>query len=364
MRLWHFQEPLDGGCLQYREQQPLDALRARGHEIHTSVDLDACRGDAWDGFLFSRVYWGEYPLFVAEVKECEKPIIYDCDDAWDQIPGWYPPFLECQAQLPAAYFFLHQADLVTTTTDRLAAHLRGLGARRVAVLPNCVDSRLLPWQQPTVKDVPRVGFVGTVGHMESIVPLLVAAGNLRRRGVVFDLVLMGLGLQQGDTLDTLVARGRTDLDRRHRDWPRVLGQFEMALRSVPGRVEWHASLHTAAYWQAYRGLDLDIGCMPLSDTIFDSCRSFSKFTEYAALGALTLCSPGIFDGSPVVYVQPNTAEGWADRLEWWIAHDAERRRIAAVQQAFVRDNRQHATWAPIRERAYRTVVAERVMVDA
>lgn len=359
MKLWHFQQPVSGGCYQYRDQQPMDALRARGHEVKTSVDLDACHPDEWEGFLFSRVCWGEYPLFVAEIKECGKPIIYDVDDAWDQLAGWYPEWLDCQSQLPSYYYFLHEATLVTTTTDRLAAHLRGLGAKRVVVLPNCCHPTL-GWQMPSEKVVPRVGFIGAVGHLDDVCVLLDAAVQAREQ-VAFELVVMGLGLQPGDTFDDFMYRSASDMPHRHRDWLPVIDRFANAMHRAiqsPLAATWLSTAPTAEYWATIRGLDLDIGCLPLTDTRFNRCKSFSKFYEYAALGSLTLASPLLGTGEPVVTVYPNTVDEWAARLVWWVQETNLRRTLAASQQAWVQGARDHRTWAAIRERSYRLVVHE------
>ena len=115
---------------------------------------------------------------------------------------------------------------------------------------------------------------------------------------------------------------------------------------------------TAEYWATIRGLDLDIGCLPLTDTRFNRCKSFSKFYEYAALGSLTLASPLLGTGEPVVTVYPNTVDEWAARLVWWVQETNLRRTLAASQQAWVQGARDHRTWAAIRERSYRLVVHE------
>lgn len=365
MKLWHFQEPnLTGGCVVYRDRAPLDALRRRGHEVVTSVDLDQCKADDWDGFLFSRGMWGEYPLFCAEIKEAGKPILYDVDDPWDLVPSWYPEYLGCVEQLPAYYHFLHEATLVTTTTDRLAAHLRGLGARRVIVLPNCV-SPYLPWQTPMHKKRPVVGFVGSVGHLVDVVALLDGITLAWNRGAQFDVVLMGLGLQAGDSLDMFFRRSVEHLDRRPRTWLSAMDPFANAVHRVmhhaTGLAKWMPTVVTHDYWDVFASLDLDVACIPLADTVFNRCKSFSKFYEYATLGALTLASPVLHSGEPAEFVGlSNDAAAWADALAHWVSplRADERQRLAKSQAAWVRGARDGQTWARIRERAYRLVVQD------
>ncbi len=358
MRLWYYTDPHPSGCFHYRDALPALGLTARGHVVHPSTDLSSCVVGDWDGFLFSRGYpdTPDLPLFLAEIRDAGLPILYDVDDAMDLVAPWQPEYLAIQRLLPTYYYLLHTATLVTTTTDRLAAHLRSLGAHRVTVLPNTMTPA---WQlkRPALHDGPvRVGFVGSVSHIEDVCLWLEALALLDPAR--FTPVLMGVGLQADQSVPDYFHTCRVGLARRHRDWPAVVDRFEHALAALGDRLDWHPVVPIPAYFAAVAALRLDIGCSPLADSPFNRCKSHVKAIEYMTRGTLALASPIINTGDPVVSVEWNTPEGWAECLTHYLTHPDDRLGLATTQQAWTIENREPAIWAAIRERTYRLVVTD------
>lgn len=362
MKLWHYADYDPGGCFHYREAVPLLMLAQRGHTIHTSTDLWHCRPAQWDGFLFARGYdladprHADLPLLLAEIRDAGVPILYDVDDATDLVPPWQAEYLAIQCSLPSYYYLLHTATLVTTTTDRLAAHLRFLGASRVVVLPNTMTPA---WKlrRPALHDGPvRVGVVGSVSHMEDVTLWLEALALLDRS--TCQPVLMGIGRQADQDIPAYFLACRTAPDRRHRDWLPVVDRFARAYAALGDWVEWHPVAPMPAYWAAVASLRLDIGCSPLVDSPFTRCKSHVKAIEYMTRGTLAVASPFLHTGDPVVRVEPNTPEGWAECLTHYLTHPEDRLGLAVTQQEWTRANRDPAIWAAIRERTYRLVCPE------
>ena len=87
------------------------------------------------------LYRAHYPQAVKVVEWCKKNgirIVFDTDDALDLVPPENLNYKAVQSRLPLYEFLLRSADVVTTTTDTLASHLRKWNPN-VTVIPNSVD---------------------------------------------------------------------------------------------------------------------------------------------------------------------------------------------------------------------------------
>jgi glycosyltransferase involved in cell wall biosynthesis len=154
-----------------------------------------------------------------------------------------------------------EADLVTVTTRRLADRYGKHG--RVMILPNRVPAGALELrQQPTGVRVLRFGWSGYVGtHPADL-------------GVVGNAVSRVLTETPADAL--IIGDGSGILTA----W---------GLREQAGRVTATGSLPLDAY---YAGLSrLDVGMVPLEESVFNRCKSGLKAAEFAAVGVPVVVTP-------------------------------------------------------------------------
>jgi glycosyltransferase involved in cell wall biosynthesis len=115
-------------------------------------------------------------------------------------------------------FAAERADAVVVLSQALAQHVQawGIAARKIAVVPNGVDSaRFAPRQRPAAlrrilegeQNRLLVGYVGTLTPYEGIDSLIEAAALLERQGIGVTLALVGGG-EERSRLAALAARRR------------------------------------------------------------------------------------------------------------------------------------------------------------
>lgn len=147
-----------------------------------------------------------------------------------------------------------EADLVTVTTDRLATRYGKHG--RVVVLPNRVPTNATKLRRTEPHDGPvRFGWSGFVGTHPADLHVV---GNAVSR------------LLHDTTADTLIVG----------DGQGILKAW--GLKDQALRVNATGALPLEAYFD---GLSrLDVGVVPLEDSLFNRCKSGLKATEFAAVG--------------------------------------------------------------------------------
>jgi glycosyltransferase involved in cell wall biosynthesis len=284
------------------------------------------------------------------LKGAGKKVVFDNDDTYVPASGvpmgkfFGPREAEMLAKWNAKiYEALREADLVTCTTETLAAEYRQVHPN-VVVLPNCVDPE--DWPEP--EDKPdrerlRLGIVGSVastGDWEVVKPFLERVGS--------EAQLVVLGLQRRDRLEGVL----TGLYLEMHDFFESVG------------AEMHQPVTNADYPHKLLSLDLDAALIPRTDNYFNRCKSNVKFLEMSMLEIPVIAS-GFSDGrSP--YQGPDepymevclTLDDWVKAYEN-LKDVGTRRKMGKAARRYVTKNYNIADKAQLWENEYSRLLASR-----
>lgn len=362
MKLFVFSDGVRHGCYVYREEIPLEALERRGHTITGGLarpdQLDLSDIDA---FIFPRLAAQDYPLVVDEIQRNGKPLIYEMDDAADLFERYHTSYFQVTNLLPSYYFFLREADLVTTTTPHLADHFRSLGAQRVEVLPNCPNlSTWTPDGPKPIRSGPvRIGYTGWTAHLLDAAYWLEIMAALRQHRQDFTPVLFGLSTT-ATTGPEWMEKCREAVNQNplpNFEFGQSLLAFHRAWVPLKECLEWHSMVPVDDYATRLADLHLDIGCATLLDTPFNRCKSGIKAYDYAGAGAVTVASDVLpYNQEPCSIPVPNTLDAWVRMLSLLLDSQTHRSLRLADQRAWIREHRDPDVWAVRREQVYQSLL--------
>lgn len=206
-----------------------------------------------------------------------------------------------------------EADLITTTTENLAAVFRQINPN-VSVLPNCIDLSKFE-RLPLPKKEIRVMWTGSASHYEELLAMREVFSAMLARFPQIKLVIVGYmapGMKQ-----TLPA----------------------------DRVEFHPFDEFPAYPYKLATLNADIALIPLRDTPFNRCKSPLKFLEMSALRIPSIVSyttpykelieMNEGDHGMGFFVEGFAPETWVEALGTLIESPDTREAMAQKARAFV-----------------------------
>lgn len=361
MKLFVFSDGVRHGCYVYREEVPLEALERRGHTVEGGLVTkpldDGSLADV-DLFIMPRFLFGDYPLVVDEIQRNGRALVYEIDDAADLFERYHTSYFQVRNSLPSYYYMIQQADLVTTTTEHLAQHLRSLGARRVEVLPNCPPPAV-PWVDPPHNAKVRIGYTGWTAHMLDAAFWLDCMAVLREMRQDFTPVLFGIANTSDTDGEMFFDRCKQAIEHNpvpNEDFKGALKVFRKAWLPLKDVLEWRHMVPVDDYWTTLADLKLDIGCAPLLDTPFNRCKSAVKFYDYAVSGAVTIASDVLpYSAEPMIHV-PHSLSAWVKMLSILIDHRQYRLRLLQEQRAWIKQHRNPDDWAVTREAIYQSLL--------
>lgn len=257
------------GCCWYRITVPLTELaRHEGYEVtfrsagnergNTPVTLKDMQGyDVVIGQRFNH-YKG-----MGTWRKARGPfsrLVYEIDDdVFSVTPvNWQAYHVYSQPEIREAV--MHQAqvaDLITVTTDHLAAVMREHTSNEsVAVLPNCIPAWVLETERPR-RERPSIGWQGGASHGSDVGLLIGPVRRFLKRFPGWDFRVGGT-----DFRETFAREGSPRSRLIFSKWVPVFEDPE----------------------GFYKAADFDIGLAPLACTPFDLSKSNVKVLEYAARG--------------------------------------------------------------------------------
>jgi glycosyltransferase involved in cell wall biosynthesis len=239
---------------------------------------------------------------------------------------------------------MSSADVVTTTTETLASHLRNWNPN-VTVIPNSVDPE--EWTPlPRTTGEPRIGWTGSPTHFADLAVALDAVREVQKK-IPFTFVLQGICKET--SLDELFAVLRITGGPALFETPlgRSIKHFMAKLSGI--RYEFHPNVPIEQHPQKVCDLRLDVGIAPLLDDPFNRNKSCIKYYEYAMSGAITLASHVLPYSTEVPITAKNNRDAWKRRLEEVL--QADRAKLCREQRDWVLTHRNIETNVELWEQA-------------
>ncbi len=330
------------GCFKWRAAIPAKYLRRRGH--HVQIFDQANEHQAPDVMVFYRAHYPEAVNLLAWCKKNSIRTVFDTDDALDLVPPENLNYRDVQARLDLYRHVLSAADVVTTTTETLAAHLRQSNPN-VVTIPNSVDPE--EWTvHPRRGDI-RVGWTGSPTHFADLAVALDAVRELQKARD-FTLVLQGICAEPtlDELYEVLLARHGRKFFETHVG--RAIKHFMAKLAGV--RYEFSPNVPVERHASTVCGLTLDIGIAPLLENPFNRHKSCIKFYEYAMSGAITVASRVLPYLTEVPTLAKNNRGAWKEALERLL--DADRAEIWKREREWVLAHRNIETNVELWERVF------------
>ena len=332
----------ESGCYKWRAAIPAKYLRRRGHTVQIFGQPECASKP--DVLVFFRGYVVDAQPLYEWCRRLGIRVVFDTDDALDLVPPENANYHAVREGGGSYDFLLRRADLVTTTTEELAGHLRQHNPN-VVVLPNSVDPE--EWHVPPRREQLRVGWSGSCTHFMDLAMVLDAVRELHRHRD-FRFVLQGIcnhaSIQEFYDVN-LAAHGRRLLES---GFGRAFQHFLKKLRGMS--YEFHPSVEVGAHARQVSGLALDIGIAPLLEGPFNRHKSCIKYYEYAMSGAVTLASRTLPYLQEAPLLVKNNQRAWREKLEWLL--DADRQRLWREQREWVLEHRNMQRNVRLWEQAY------------
>ena len=336
-----FFEHNPAGTYWYRIKRPRELLQRNGIEtrlIRINQDVD----DDIDVF---QVY-GAHPFSMERpikwMKENNRKIIYDLDDAMHLIDESNPFYHDVKKSLGSVDEKLHYADEMTCSTPEMEKYLRTMTDKPITILPNTFTASEWTFPRPQREGL-RIGFAGSPTHIGDLLLVLPAIRNLQKK-YKFTFILFGFGIQK-DYKDWFNHQRYISQGEGLKD----LIEFDKILSDID--FEYVPFIDYNSYPATLTNISLDIGLCPLKDTPFNRCRSACKAMEYTLSGALALASklpPYEGDNSSILVGGGN----WEDALEALIKHPEVIKGLHEGFYAWIKANREDISVLPIIKKVY------------
>lgn len=209
--------------------------------------------------------------------------------------------------------YVRRARLVIAGNANLAERARE-HARRVEIIPSCVDPSAQPVREHRAREVVTIGWIGSRSTADDLRTVLPVVDQLNRKGVTARLVLIGAGPLEF-TAPWL----------EQRPWSQGTEAAELA--------------------------ELDLGIMPLADTEWTRGKCGYKLLQYFSAGIPAVASPvgvntRIVGERKERGLLATTAEEWSASLEELVRDHRARAEMGAAARGFVETEYSYQRWAP------------------
>jgi glycosyltransferase involved in cell wall biosynthesis len=282
-------EDMDG-CALWRVLNPVEELKRQGYEdiewgSHKNPLMTYVFHEAWwrehqyDAVILPRKHWATDDQWKADrwfesLHKLNISVIYEIDD--DLFSEDFEERLvttkgytdeKARKRRGDIMHTIRRCDGMTVSSQRLATMARQYVDIPIQVVPNYIDLR---WFKRMQKSGQRdqnltsltIGWAGGARPDEDVEQMAKAWGILAEKYPHITFVIMGY-------------------------FPRVFYKYVPEERIAT--IEWMPILTYPVGM-----LNIDIGCCPLQDTIFNRAKTYIKAMEYAASGAAVVASPTVY----------------------------------------------------------------------
>lgn len=238
--------------------------------------------------------------------------VYDFDDALfvGSIGSENSSFGWVKREAERWHSYTSRARLVIAGNQYLAARA-GEIARRVEVVPSCVDPSVQPVREHEEQEVLRVGWIGSSSTAAYLNQCLPALERINRNGRQVELVLVGASIQYDAPWITSLA------------WSPISEKTLLA--------------------------SFDIGIMPLPDNLWTRGKCGYKLLQYFAAGVPAVASPVGVNSEMVGDergVLASSVDDWQVALERLLSDVQARKEMGANARRFVEERYSYEYWAP------------------
>jgi glycosyltransferase involved in cell wall biosynthesis len=328
-------EDLDG-CALWRVLLPFSELQRQGYQdiawdshknplVTYLFHADWWKNHQYDAVILPRKHWATDDQWMADrwfrsLHSADISVIYEIDD--DLFSEDFEERLvttkgytakKARSRRGDIMHTIERCDGVTVSSQRLATMARQYVDIPIQVVPNYIDLR---WFKRVQKAGQRdqnltgitVGWAGGARPDADVEQMATAWGILAEKYPKVTFVIMGY-------------------------FPKIF--YEKVPEERIATIEW---MPVESYPVGM--LNIDIGCCPLSNTIFNRAKTFIKAMEYAASGAAVVASPTVYgqliDHGEDGYIA-NTVDEWVEYLSALIEdyrhrHDISKKLLAKVRK--------------------------------
>jgi len=300
--------------------------------------------EQFDVLVFSRTYPTNPLELLRLAKGMGKRIIYEVDDDLWTINSDNPAVIIGTAQKDTYETMIKEADVITTTTERLANKLKKLN-KNVFVCPNAINyhlgmesSRFKPREGKEEGKKLIIGYTGASSHWNDLNLIIDVIIELQKK-YDFTFILQGL---VASPLDAEMFMNKLIYDMN------IAPESNFALKKQLDFFEKFKQINDAIHIPFYppqmypsvlRSLNFDIGIAPLADNEFNRSKSCVKFYEYVSVGTACLSSDVYPYKDEVGYLAKNKFSDWYSKLEKLIVDKDFRDKLAEKQGKWVKENR-------------------------
>lgn len=328
--------PKNNGCFWYRNKIPLEALNRKGWKTSFADAGDQVLPDM-QVVQFARGYNPGFEEFLFLIKDKGIKIWYDVDDAMDLVKLWNPFSIPTRKYLGTYYLLLNEADFITTSSPKIAEHLRTKTSKPVYVFENYLNPNEWKVKRLNKEGPLRIGFSGSASHLKDLNMILPVIEELQKK-YDFVFVLHGLDIGCGD-IEAWHERAKTNYKQLYATFPYTVELEKMynCLKRI--KHEWNDGVRWELHSRSLAKLDLDIGLCPLIDDDFNRNKTCIKFYEYAMVGTPSISSGVTPFKEEALALSENDFSSWYDAIEAMIIYEDLRISTLKAQQEYVLKNK-------------------------
>ncbi len=285
----------------------------------------------------------------AEAERRGIPIVYSVDDCLAEVDPSNPGYERVRTSDNVETIRRHAASVFVTTEPLQDA--MACWNLPVHLLPNTIEPA--HWElRPRSSGELRIGWAGSSSHLEDLLLVLPAIGELQRR-VDFRFVVFGLCDLPIDRQLEQIREGRSSFTPAQNLRAHLFEDISARLQAIT-----HAHVpfrQTESFIERLPQLDLDLGICPLIDKSFNRHKSAIKFYEYAVSGTMTVASHVTPYADEVSVTVNNETDSWRNCLERFLKDTEAREQELERQRTFVLGERNAAGWTDRWDNALRSV---------